>query len=80
MKLAISGAKGFEGLTSEITINEMNNEDEDEHFQFEYNSSDSKSSSKKFPMIQNFKACKDEIEKDIRNIFQSIKENLSKKN
>ena len=73
LKLKISGIKNFENLSTTVTINEINNQDEDEHFQYEYNSTDSNSSSKKYPLIQNFKSIKDEIEKDIRKIFDELK-------
>ena len=62
-----------------ITIKEINNADEDEHFQYEFDSSDSKSNSKKYPLINNFKNAKDEIEKDIRNIFEELKNSVLNK-
>ena len=60
-------------------MKEINNEDEEEHFQYEFDSSDSKSTSKKYPLINNFKSAKNEIEKDIRNIFNALKESFIKK-
>ena len=42
-------------------MKEINNEDEEEHFQYEFDSTDSKSSSKKFPLVNNFKSAKNEI-------------------
>ena len=60
-------------------MKEINNEDEEEHFQYEFDSTDSKSTSKKYPLINNFKSGKEEIEKDIRNIFNALKESFLKK-
>ena len=60
-------------------MKEINNEDEEEHFQYEFDSTDSKSTSKKYPLINNFKSAKAEIEKDIRNIFNALKEYFLKK-
>ena len=79
LKLKISGIKNFENLSTIVTINEISNEDEDDHFQYEYNSTDSDCSSKKFPLIQNFKNIKNEIEKDIRKIFEELKESFLNK-
>ena len=66
-------------MTTVITINEINNADEDDHFQYEYDSDDNKSSSEKFPLINNFKSAKDEVEKDIRNIFEELKKSVLNK-
>ena len=60
-------------------MKEINNEDEEEHFQYEFVSTDSKSTSKKYPLINNFKSAKDEIEKDIRKIFTELKESVLNK-
>ena len=60
-------------------MKEINNEDEDEHFQYEFDSTDSKSNSKRFPLINNFKSAKDEIEKDIRKIFEELKKSFLSK-
>ena len=79
IKLKIKGNDDYNNETSVITIKEINNEDEDEHFQYEFDSSDSKSNSKKFPLINNFKSAKDEIEKDIRNIFEELKKSILNK-
>ena len=79
MKLKIKGNKDFNNLDTTITIKEINNEDEEEHFQYDFDSTDSKSTSKKFPLINNFKSAKDEIEKDIRNMFNELKEDYLKK-
>ena len=65
-------------METEITISNLNNEDEDELPQFEYDSSDSKSSSKRFPLVQNFKNMKKDIEADIRKIFDEMKSHFSK--
>ena len=65
-------------METEITISNLNNEDEDELPQFEYDSSDSKSTSKRFPLVQNFKDMKKEIEADIRKIFDEMKKHFSK--
>ena len=56
----------------------MNNEDEDELAEFEFDSSDSKSSSKRYPLVQNFKSVKSDIESDIRKIFDEMKAQYSK--
>jgi hypothetical protein len=65
-------------LETEITISNLNNEDEDELPKYEYDSSDSKSSSKRFPLVQNFKNMKKDIEADIRKIFDEMKSHFSK--
>ena len=79
LKLKIKGNDNYGNLTTTITIKEINNEDEDEHFQYEYDSTDSKSTSKRYPLINNFKSSKNEIEKDIRKIFNELKESFLKK-
>ena len=79
MKLKIKGNKNYENLETTITMKEINNEDEDEHFQYEFDSTDSKSTSKRFPLINNFKSAKDEIEKDIRKIFEELKKSFLSK-
>ena len=61
-----------------VTIKNLNNEDEDELPTYEYDSTDSKSSSKRYPLVQNFKDAKKEIEADIIKIFDEMKSNLSK--
>ena len=66
-------------MTTVITINEINNADEDDHFQYEYDSDDNKSHSKKFSLVNNFKSAKDEVEKDIRNIFEELKKSVLNK-
>ena len=79
LKLKIKGNNDYENLETTITIKEINNEDEDEHFQYEFDSIDSKSTSKKFPLVNNFKSAKDEVEKDIRKIFNALKESFLNK-
>ena len=79
MKLRIKGNKDYGNYTTTITMKEINNEDEEEHFQYEFDSTDSKSSSKKYPLVNNFKSAKNEIEKDIRNIFNALKESFLNK-
>ena len=61
-----------------ITIKNLNNEDEDELPTYEYDSTDSKSSSKRYPLVQNFKEAKKEVEADILKIMDEMKANLSK--
>ena len=61
-----------------ITIKNLNNEDEDELPTYEYDSTDSKRSSKRYPLVQNFKDAKKEIEADIIKIFDEMKSHLSK--
>ena len=78
IKLKIKGIKDYENLDTEITISNLNNEDEDELPKYEYDSSDSKSSSKRFPLVQNFKNMKKYIEADIRKIFDEMKSQFSK--
>jgi hypothetical protein len=56
----------------------LNNEDEDELPNYEYDSTDSKSSSKRYPLVQNFKEAKKEVEADILKIMDEMKANLSK--
>jgi len=65
-------------LDTVITIKNLNNEDEDELPTYEYDSTDSKSSSKRYPLVQNFKDVKKEIEADIIKIFDEMKSHLSK--
>ena len=78
MKLRIKGINDYENLTTVITIKNLNNEDEDELPSYEYDSSDSKSSSKRYILVQNFKDAKKEIEDDIIKILDEMKSNLSK--
>ena len=65
-------------MNTVISIKNLNNEDEDELPTYEYDSTDSKSSSKRYPLVQNFKDVKKEIEADIIKIFDEMKSNLSK--
>ena len=65
-------------METEITISNLNNEDEDELPKYEYDSSDSKRTSKLFPLVQNFKNMKKDIEADIRKIFDEMKSQFSK--
>ena len=60
-------------------MKEINNGDEDEHFQYDFDSSDSKTTSLKYPLVNNFKSAKDEIEKDIRLMFSELKESFLNK-
>ena len=78
MKLKIKGINDYENLETTITIKNLNNEDEDELPQYEYDSTDSKSSSKRYPLVQNFKDAMKEIEQDIVKIFEEMKAQLSK--
>ena len=78
IKLKIKGIKDYEDLDTVITIKNLNNEDEDELPQYEYDSTDSKSTSKRFPLVQNFKNMKKEIETDILKIFDEMKSHFSK--
>lgn len=79
IKLIIKGNDDYDNLSTTITIKEINNADEDEHFQYEYDSDDSKSNSEKYPLVYNFKSTKDEVEKDIRNIFEELKKSVLNK-
>ena len=65
-------------MNTTITIKNLNNEDEDELPSYEYDSTDSKSSSKRYPLVQNFKEVKKEVEADILKILDEMKANLSK--
>ena len=78
MKLKIKGINEYENLDTVITIKNLNNEDEDELPQYEYDSTDSKSSSKRYPLVQNFKDAMKEIEQEILKIFEEMKAQLSK--
>ena len=78
IKLKIKGINDYENLETVVTIKNLNNEDEDELPQYDYDSSDSKSSSKCYPLVQNFKDMKKEIESDIRKIFDEMKRHYSK--
>ena len=66
-------------MDTKITIKNLNNEDEDELPEYEYDSSDSKSTSKCYPLVQNFKDMKKEIEADIVKIFDEMKAHFTKK-
>ena len=66
-------------MDTKITIKNLNNEDEDELPQYEYDSTDSKSTSKRYPLVQNFKDMKKEIEADIVKIFDEMKAHFTKK-
>jgi hypothetical protein len=79
MRVKIKGNDDYGNHTTTITMKEINNEDEEEHFQYDFDSTDSKSTSKKYPLINNFKSAKDEIEKDIRKIFTELKESVLNK-
>ena len=76
--LKIKGINEYENLNTTITIKNLNNEDEDELPSYEYDSTDSKSSSKRYPLVQNFKEAKKEVEADILKIMEEMKANLSK--
>ena len=78
MKLKIKGINDYANLNTVITIKNLNNEDEDELPEYEYDSYDSKSSSKSYPLVKNFKDAKKEIEEDILKIFEEMKAHLSK--
>ena len=78
MKLKIKGINDYENLSTVITIKNLNNEDEDELPSYEYDSSDSNSSSKRYPLVKNFKDAKKEIEQDILKILEEMKAQLSK--
>ena len=65
-------------MNTTITIKNLNNEDEDELPSYEYDSTDSKNSSKRYPLVQNFKEAKKEVEADILKIMEEMKANLSK--
>ena len=65
-------------MNTTITIKNLKNEDEDELPSYEYDSTDSKSSSKRYPLVQNFKEAKKEVEADILKIMEEMKANLSK--
>ena len=78
IKLKIKGINDYKNLETVVTIKNLNNEDEDELPQYEYDSSDSKSSSKRYPLVQNFKDMKKEIESDIIKIFDEMKSHYSK--
>ena len=78
IKLKLKGINDYENLETVVTINNLNNEDEDELPSYEYDSTDSKSSSKRYPLVQNFKDAKKEIESDILKIFEEMKAHLSK--
>ena len=79
IKLKIKGNSNYNNLMTTITIKEINNADEDDHFMYEYDSDDSKSTSKKYPLINNFKSAKDDVEKDIRKIFEELKNSFLNK-
>ena len=76
--MKIKGINEYENLNTTITIKNLKNEDEDELPSYEYDSTDTKSSSKRYPLVQNFKEAKKEVEVDILKIMDEMKANLSK--
>ena len=79
MKLRIKGNSNYNELTTIVTIKDISNADEDDNFLFEYDSDDSKSLSKKFPLVNNFKSAKAEVEKDIKHMFEELKNSVLNK-
>ena len=75
MKLKIKGIdnEDTKGKITTVTIKDISNEDEDEHFNFEYESGQTK----KY-LVNIFKTLTKEIEQDIRNIFEELKESYLK--
>jgi hypothetical protein len=75
MKLKIKGIdnEDTKGKTTTVTIKDISNEDEDDHFNFEYESGQTK----KY-LVNIFKTLTKEIEEDIRNIFEKLKESFLK--
>ena len=75
IKLKINGIdnEDTKGKTTTVTIKDVSNEDEDEHFNFEYESGQTK----KY-LVNIFKTLTKEIEEDIRNIFEKLKESFLK--
>ena len=75
MKLKIKGIdnEDTKGKTTTVTIKDIDNEDEDDHFNFEYESGQTK----KY-LVNIFKTLTKEIEEDIRNIFEKLKESFLK--
>jgi len=75
MKLKINGIdnEDTKGKTTTVTIKDISNEDEDEYFNFEYESGQTK----KY-LVNIFKTLTKEIEQDIRNIFEELKESYLK--
>ena len=71
IKLKINGIdnEDTKGKTTTVTIKDISNEDEDEYFNFEYESGQTK----KY-LVNIFKTLTKEIEEDIRNIFEELKE------
>ena len=75
IKLKINGIdnEDTKGKTTTVTIKDIDNEDEDDHFNFEYESGQTK----KY-LVNIFKTLTKEIEEDIRNIFEKLKESYLK--
>lgn len=75
MKLKINGVdnEDTKGKTTTVTIKDISNEDDDDHFNFEYESGQTK----KY-LVNIFKTLTKEIEQDIRNIFEELKESYLK--
>jgi len=75
IKLKINGIdnEDTKGKTTTVTIKDIDNEDEDDHFNFEYESGQTK----KY-LVNIFKTLTKEIEEDIRNIFEKLKESFLK--
>ena len=75
LKLKINGIdnEDTKGKTSTVTIKDISNEDEDDYFNFEYESGQTK----KY-LVNIFKTLTKEIEEDIRNIIEKLKESFLK--
>ena len=75
IKLKINGIdnEDTKGKTTTVTIKDISNEDEDDHFNFEYENGQTK----KY-LVNIFKTLTKEIEEDIRNIFEKLKESFLK--
>lgn len=74
IKLELKGLKEIEGAKTDITIKELSNADLDEDFEFEHESVNKKDNEKKHQLIQISKTCTKDIQKDIRKLFDELKE------
>lgn len=74
IKVKIVGINELSGESTEITMNEVSNADLDDNFEFEYEKVSKKDNEDKYKLIQIFQTCKKDVQKDIRKLFDLLKE------
>lgn len=55
-------------------MNEVSNADLDDNFEFEYEKVSKKDNEDKYKLIHIFQTCKKDVQKDIRKLFDLLKE------